>query len=232
MRSLECWTSEPKRASPLRRWTSSVSAALSSASDDLRRQRLQASRTRAARASSAGHDEQPALARAAEQLEHAAYAIVVVRQRRAAATCLEQGAARPVSAAAASAARGERLDDSRRPCAPSPRRARRHPRRAEQRTASRPISARGGVRAAWWISSRRVAATSASPAALSMRSRSSDRSCWRTRPAMRTTTRPKRSDRRDVDDAKSCVPRAELLHDLDHRRDQRRAREQPEAEAG
>ena len=33
MRSLECWTSEPKRASLARRWTSSVSAALSSASE-------------------------------------------------------------------------------------------------------------------------------------------------------------------------------------------------------
>ena len=33
MRSLECWTSEPKRASLVRRWTSSVSAALSSASE-------------------------------------------------------------------------------------------------------------------------------------------------------------------------------------------------------
>ena len=33
MRSLACWTSEPKRASLARRWTSSVSAALSSASE-------------------------------------------------------------------------------------------------------------------------------------------------------------------------------------------------------
>ena len=33
MRSLECWTSEPKRASLVRRCTSSVSAALSSASE-------------------------------------------------------------------------------------------------------------------------------------------------------------------------------------------------------
>ena len=33
MRSLACWTSEPKRASLSRRWTSSVSAALSSASE-------------------------------------------------------------------------------------------------------------------------------------------------------------------------------------------------------
>ena len=36
----------------------------------------------------------------------------------------------------------------------------------------------------------RRGATSAAPASLSMRSRSSERSCWRTSPAMRTTTRP------------------------------------------
>ena len=57
--------------------------------------------------------------------------------------------------------------------------------------AASPASDRAEPTATSWISARLAAPTSAAPALESIRSRASERSCWRTRPAMRTTTRPK-----------------------------------------
>ena len=59
MRSLECWTSEPKRASLVRRWTSSVSAALSSASETSVASAAQAALQRPGDLLLAGDREQP-----------------------------------------------------------------------------------------------------------------------------------------------------------------------------
>ena len=65
---------------------------------------------------------------------------------------------------------------------------------ARQRRAatSSPASACAAASAASQMSARLVAATRSAPAELRTRSRATERSCWRTRPAMRATTRANR----------------------------------------
>ena len=113
MRSLECWTSEPKRASLARRWTSSVSAALSSASDDLGRQRAQ--RRAAAPAGRAARRRRRAgraSRRARESAQRRARATLVGEQQVGAASRSRRTLARcsPSRAAPSSATRGRGVD--------------------------------------------------------------------------------------------------------------------------
>ena len=81
------------------------------------------------------------------------------------------------------------------------------------------------------ISSRLVAATRSPPAELSIRSLSSERSCWRMSPAILDTTRPKSTSGGRTDHREVVVPAPQVVDDADRRRDQRRAREQTQAES-
>ena len=59
----------------------------------------------------------------------------------------------------------------------------------------------------------------------------SERSCWRMSPAIRETTRPKSDEGGRTDHREVVVPAPQVVDDADGRRDQRRAREQPQAES-
>ena len=192
MRSLACWTSEPKRASLVRRWTSSVRAALSSASET--------SVASAARllCSARGIGVSPAIASSpcvSPRTESASRSVAaeVDGTRSSASALADKRGGEPVapprasSAAAVAACDGPRRtelavgDDGAVALA-----------QAEAGGTSSPASARAATSAARQMSARLVAATRSAPAALRIRSRATERSCWRTRPAMRVTTRAKR----------------------------------------
>ena len=121
MRSLACWTSEPKRASLSRRWTSSVSAALSSASETCvasarsalcsgcaRRRRRRATTSRP-RGVAAQREAQDVGARVAREPERRSLAHRVARAATPPAArpaARRRSRARPASVAGSSAAVG------------------------------------------------------------------------------------------------------------------------------
>ena len=98
-------------------------------------------------------------------------------------------------------------------------------------TRSGPAMARAAASATSSISSRLVAATRSAPAALSIRSLSSERSCWRMRPGHPRYDEAEQHDGGRTDDREVVVPAAQVVDDADRRRDQRRAREQTETES-
>ena len=192
MRSLECWTSEPKRASLVRRWTSSVSAALSSASET--------SVASAARllCSARGIRFSPAIAsspcvspRTESGSRRVDADVAGTRSSTSALADRRRGEPdaplRSSSAAAVAGVTGHAAASS-----PSATRTRSPSARQSRAATSSPASARAAPSAAWQMSARLVAATRSAPTALRIRSRATERSCWRTSPAMRATTRPNR----------------------------------------
>ena len=165
MRSLACWTSEPKRASLARRWTSSVSAALSSASETSvasaarllcsapRDPLLAGDREQAVRLAADREREQEGVhgdvGGNAERLER------VPRDRRRGVPGSRARAARP---------RWRRPDRPRSAELRRRRRRRRRPRPGRGgRRRSSPASARAAASAAWQMSARLVAATRSAP---------------------------------------------------------------------
>ena len=82
--------------------------------------------------------------------------------------------------------------------------------RQSRAATSSPASARAAASAASQISARLAAPTSAAPAALRTRSRATERSCWRTSPAMRTTTSAEEDHGADDDHEPVVAPRCDL----------------------
>ena len=199
MRSLEARTSEPKRASPAWRWTSSVSAALSSARETWVASERRPLRAVRASASSPQTTSTPRVSARTERPSTTAWRSSPPRPRSArrspvSAILARRGSAAAPSSAPAVAGRSVRPATSHvvpvraaTTCRPSS--STRH----NSDSASEPTSETIASSAARAISSRLVAATSAAPAPVSVRSRATERSCWRTRPAMRATTRPNRT---------------------------------------
>ena len=228
IRSLACWTSEPKRASLARRWTSSVSAALSSASETWVASARSALARRRGRGVLAGARRAGRAPRRAPQAETTAAVVGAEAQVGAAL-----GGERRTRGARPRRRRAARRRSRARAARSLARSRRLRPRRlqrvvldeAQQRRGVRADERRDRVEGGVAISSRAVAATSAAPAALSVRSRATERSCWRTRPAMRATTRPNRTTDAPMMTIRSMsLPRELAATSSIDRRDQRGAR--------
>ena len=224
MRSLECWTSEPKRAS-LRAAVDLLGQRRALERErDLGRQRGQAALQRPAGSASRRRSRAARASRRAPRAAAGAWTPTSPGRRSSSSALADSGAASRTPAASEQRGRGRGRD--------RPRRAELAVgdddavalRQAEPGGHSSPASARAAASAARQMSARLVAATRSAPAALRIRSRATERSCWRTRPAMRATTRANRRIAATLTD-EAVVALVDDLQQRHDRRDQRGAGE-------